>query len=168
MRASTAFLALALVASATGVQAQAARGKAEATIAGKKIAIDYGRPELKGRDMLAQAPVGTVWRLGKDQATTIETGGDLVFGGVTVPKGAYSLFAKRTGEKSWELVFNKQTGQWGTQHDASQDLVAVPLEWKNQDASMEAFTIEVAPQAEGGDLKMLWGTHVLETAFKIK
>jgi len=168
MKATTAFLALALAASAAGVEAQAARGKAEATIAGKTIAIDYGRPELKGRDMLGQAPVGTVWRLGKDQATTIETAGDLVFGGVTIPKGAYSLFAKRTGEKSWELVFNKQTGQWGTQHDVSQDLAAVPLEWKNQDGSTEAFTIEVAPEGEGGDLKMMWGTHVLQTAFKVK
>lgn len=168
MRSANALLALALVAAATGVHAQGARGKAETSIGGKTIAIDYGRPELKGRDMLAQAPVGTVWRLGKDKATTIETAGDLVFGDVRIPKGAYSLFAERTGEKSWQLVFNKQTGQWGTEHDISQDLAKVPLAWKSQDKSAEVFTIEVAAEGQGGGLKLFWGPHVLETSFKVK
>ena len=157
-----------LLAVAAGAQAQGARGKAEATIGGKRIAVDYGRPELKGRDMLTRAPEGTVWRMGMNQATTIETEGDLVFGDVTIPKGAYSLFAKRTGEKSWVLIFNKQTGQWGTRHDVSQDLASVPLAWKGKDDSTELFTIQVASTAKGGDFKMTWGTSVLETPFEVR
>ena len=43
---------------------QAKRGTAEATINGKKVSISYGRPSLQGRDMLAQATPGTVWRVG--------------------------------------------------------------------------------------------------------
>src|SRR5215471_14983852 len=38
------------------------RGKAEVTINGKTVTIDYGRPELKGRDMLGKATPGTIWR----------------------------------------------------------------------------------------------------------
>jgi hypothetical protein len=168
MKQSTAVMMAMLSVVAAGAQAQGTRGKAEATIEGKKVAIDYGRPELKGRDMLARAPEGTVWRMGMNEATTITTEGDLVFGDVTIPKGAYSLFAKRTGEKSWTLVFNKQTGQWGTRHDASLDFASVPLAWKAKDDSTEAFTIQVVPAAKGGELKMSWGTHVLETPFKVK
>ena len=168
MKQSTALLVAVIFASAVSAHAQAERGKAEATIAGKKIAVDYGRPQLKGRDMLTRAPEGTVWRMGMNEATTIETAADLLFGDVTIPKGAYSLFAKRTAEKTWELIFNKQTGQWGTQHDASKDLAHVPLSWKTKDDSTETFTIDVVPTAQGGDFKMVWGTSVLETPFKVK
>lgn len=168
MKQSTALLTAAIFTFAATAHAQAERGKAEATIGGKKIAVDYGRPQLKGRDMLARAPEGTVWRMGMNEATTIDTAGDLAFGDVTIPKGAYSLFAKRTGEKGWELIFNKQTGQWGTQHDATKDFARVPLEWKSKDDSTEAFTIEVVPQGKGGEFKMIWGTHVLEAPFAVK
>jgi hypothetical protein len=168
MKQSTVLVTATIFAIAATANAQAQRGKAEATIGGTKIAVDYGRPELKGRDMLAQAPEGFVWRMGMNEATTIDTAGDLAFGDVTIPKGAYSLFAKRTGEKSWELIFNKQTGQWGTQHDASKDLAKVPLAWKTKDDSTETFTIEVVPQAKGGELKMLWGKNVLEAPFAVK
>lgn len=166
MKQSMALLA-AMTFAATA-HAQAERGKAEATIAGKKVAVDYGRPQLKGRDMLTRAPEGMVWRMGMNEATTIETAGDLQFGDVTIPKGAYSLFAKRTAEKSWELIFNKQTGQWGTRHDPSKDVARVPLSWKTKDDSTETLTIEVVPQGKGGEFKMTWGTHVLETPFTVK
>ena len=151
-----------------GGYAQGARGKAEATIGGKSFSVDYGRPLLKGRDMLAKAPAGTVWRMGANQATVIEAGGELVFGDVTIPKGAYSLFAKRVDEKVWELIFNSQTGQWGTQHDAALDVAKVPLTWEQQETSTEEFTIELKPADAGGELVMTWGTHVLKAGFVLK
>jgi hypothetical protein len=168
MRRSGLLMTVALLGLAAGLFAQGSRGKAEATIGGKGFSIDYGRPELKGRDMLGQAPAGTVWRLGANKATTIEAGGDLVFGEITVPKGAYSLFAKRVDDKSWQLIFNSQTGQWGTQHDASLDVAAVPLRWEQQQASTEQFTIEISAGGDGGELEMMWGTHVLKAGFGVK
>ena len=65
-------------------QMNAARGKAEATIKGKQITIDYGQPSLKGRDIFAMVQPGMVWRLGMNQATQIETTGDLVVAGKEV------------------------------------------------------------------------------------
>ncbi|MFQ5790080.1 MAG: DUF2911 domain-containing protein [Acidobacteriota bacterium] len=168
MKTMKGLLTLAALAAAWASYAQSPRGTAEGTIEGKKISIDYGRPSLQGRDMLGKAPPGTVWRMGADTATGITTEGDLLFGDVTIPKGSYSLWCKRADEKNWELIFNKQTGQWGTQHDASQDLASVPLKWESQDSSTEQFTIKVSSAEDGGELAIIWGTHVLKTPFKVK
>ncbi len=148
--------------------AQVPRGKAEATIGGAKVVIDYGRPSLGGRDMLAKAPAGTVWRLGADKATVLETSGDLVFDSLVVPKGSYSLFAKRGDGKKWELIINEQSGQWGTQRDADMDLGTAPLAWETAGESTEEFTIEIASAGDGGEIHFVWGTNVLKTNFKAK
>ena len=41
------------------------------------ITLDYGRPSLKGRDMLAQLQEGTFWRMGRNEATVLTTPVDL-------------------------------------------------------------------------------------------
>jgi hypothetical protein len=87
--------------------------------------------------MIGQLKSGDVWRLGSNKSTTFTTGLDLVFGDVTVPKGEYSLWARKESDGSWKLVFNKQHGQWGTQHDAAQDLAAAPLTETKADKSAE-------------------------------
>jgi hypothetical protein len=89
------------------------RGTATATVNGKKITIDYGRPSLGGRDVLSLAQTGTVWRLGRDKATEIETAGDLVIGDKVLKAGRYSLWAKKTGADTWVLAFHPKTGVWG-------------------------------------------------------
>src|SRR5579859_4083670 len=106
------------------------RGTAKLSLNGKTISVEYGRPALNGRkveDLLGQLPAGEVWRLGADTSTTFTTNGDLKFGDVTVPKGKYSIWARKESDGSWKLVFNKKHGQWGTDHDAAQDFAAVPL-----------------------------------------
>ena len=165
---TTALATVATVALAALATAQNPRGAAETTVSGKKVSIEYGRPSLKGRDMLSQAPVGTVWRTGADQSTTFTTEADLVFGSTTIPKGSYSLFTKRTGEDGWSLVFNKQTGQWGTEHDAGQDLATAPLKWVKADAGPDQFTIELTSSGNKGEVRMLWGMNVLTAAFEAK
>ncbi len=150
------------------VLAQNPRGTAEASLAGKKVAIEYGRPSLMGRDVLAEAPVGSVWRTGADKSTTFTSETDLAFGGTTLPKGSYSLFTKRTGDKTWALIFNKQTGQWGTDYDAKQDLAQVPLTWAQKDSGPELFTMELSASGSSGELRMLWGKHVLSAPLKTK
>ena len=79
----TRFLAAFVVIAATA-PAQVPRGTAKITLNAHSVSIDYGRPSLKGRDMLAKAPVGMVWRLGADQATTMTLTGVTVFGNIVV------------------------------------------------------------------------------------
>mgnify|MGYP003955858695 CR=1 FL=1 len=49
------------------------RGMIEIVLNGNNISLDYGRPEMKGRDMLAMAPDGFVWRMGMNQSTTFKS-----------------------------------------------------------------------------------------------
>jgi hypothetical protein len=144
---------------ATSAYAQNPRGEAKATVAGKAVSIDYGRPSLKGRDMLGQAQVGQAWRMGADAATTLKTDADLSFGSVQVPKGEYTLTATKVAADQWQLNVLKGTGADKTK------VADVPLAASKADASVEQFTIDVTGSGDKGDLKLRWGTTVLGTSF---
>jgi len=146
------------------------RSTVEATINGKKVSIEYGRPTLHGRsvnDMLGKLGVGEFWRLGADKSTTFSTAGDLMFGDVTVPKGEYSLWAQKQADGSWKLVFNKQHGQWGTNHDAAQDFASVPLKTEKESTPAEQVTISLKGELEkAGQISIQWGDMELSASFK--
>ena len=92
------------------------------TIDGKEIWIVYHAPSVKGRKIFGSAdalqPPNTIWRLGADTATFLHTDADLNINGLAVPKGEYSLYIALNAGK-WDLMVNKQTGQWGINRDGS-------------------------------------------------
>jgi hypothetical protein len=146
--------------------AQAVRGKAEMTAGTGAITVDYGQPSLKGRDMLSQLQEGAFWRMGMNQATVLATPVDLAFGKTLVAKGAYSLWLKKTGD-AFQLVFNSQTGQWGTQHDLAKDVYTVATTKTALSSPVETFTIELAPAAKGGTFDLSWGAMKLAAPFEV-
>ena len=143
----------------------APRGKAELSAGTGSITVDYGRPELKGRDMLAQLQVGQFWRMGMNQAAVLTTPVDLTFGSIKVPKGAYSIWLKLAAPDKFELVFNSQTGQWGMQHDVSKDVFSVPMKKETLPSPVETFTIELKGAPKGGVFTLHWGTTALLADF---
>lgn len=138
-------------------------GTAEITIAGKKITINYSRPKIKDPKTGAVrkiygglVPYGQVWRTGANEATELITEADLTIGGVAVPKGKYTLFTI-PDEKGWKLVINKQTGQWGTDYDAKQDLARVDMKTELIEIPIEQFTISFMEKGtNGATLRMDW------------
>ena len=117
--------------------------KAEATISGKKITIDYSAPSKRNRTIMGGlVPYGQVWRTGANAATTLTTEADLMIGSLHVPAGKYTLYTI-PGEKEWTLIVNKQTGQWGTQYDASQDLGRVKMSVAPVKDTVETFVIGI-------------------------
>ncbi|MEI9976579.1 MAG: DUF2911 domain-containing protein [Ignavibacteriota bacterium] len=89
------------------------------TVGGKTIKIAYSSPAVNGRSgklfgkdgRISQDPNYPVWRAGANNATTFHTDADLDLGGLTVPKGDYTLFVNIGNPAAWELIVSKQTGQ---------------------------------------------------------
>jgi len=131
-------------------------GTAETTINGKKITIKYSRPSAKGRKIFGGlVPYGQVWRTGANEATSLTTDADLMFGSVKVPKGSYTLYTLPT-EGGWKLIINKQTGQWGTVYEQGQDLARVDMKTSKLSAPVEQFTITLSSKGSTGTLKLDW------------
>jgi len=149
-------------------EAPAARGDAAATVKGKKISINYGRPNLKGRDLLAQAPVGTVWRVGANQATEITTEGDLLVGDKELKAGKYSLWVRRTGEDTWTLAFHPKTGVWGAPPLKEGYAAELPLKLEKATDSLDLLTINLADADGQGEVKIHWGTALMSGKFGVK
>ena len=156
----TLLVASLVVAAAPAFAHAAERGTAKVVVAGKTVSVDYGRPELKGRDMLAQAKVGTPWRMGADAATTLVTEADLSFGAAKVPAGEYVLRATKGEGDQWTVNVHKKEG--GGTGDKVAD---VPLAPSKLDASVEAFTIDLTGAGKEGTLALKWGTTALTTRF---
>jgi hypothetical protein len=151
-------LAAAAVALAVPVFAQGnPRGEAKATVAGKTVSIDYGRPSLKGRDMLGQAQVGQAWRMGADAATRLLTEADLTFGSVSVPKGEYVLTATKVAADQWHLNVLDKT-------DRSK-VADIPLTLDKVEPGVEMFTVELQGDKDKGEFVMKWGTTTLQASF---
>ncbi len=147
------------------------RGTSTITLKGKTVSVEYGRPSLKGRttdELLGKLKPGAAWRLGADTSTTFKSAVDLAFGDVTVPAGEYSIWMERESDNSWKLVFNKKHGQWGTQHDASQDFASVPLVESTPAAPAEMVTLTLTKAEGGGTLVIQWGTLEATASFKAK
>ncbi len=128
------------------------RDTARAAITGAEVWVDYGRPTKRGREIFGNlVPWNTVWRTGANAATQLSTSVDLTIGGAAVPAGKYTLWTLPT-PTGWQLIVNKQTGQWGTVYDPAQDLVRVDAKVETLATPVEQFTIAF----ESGKLTLTW------------
>lgn len=147
-------------------------------VGGVAIAINYGRPSIRGRPVFgpetdSPRPIvvwNQVWRTGANFATRFTNSADLVVGGQTIPAGTYTLWTIPS-PGGWKLIFNKQTkapcpaagpcdpnrpNLWGTDYSADSDLVRVDMQVAAVDTPVEKFVISVEPQGDGGVLAVTW------------
>jgi len=124
---------------------------------GKTVTIKYSRPSMRGRKIFGDlVPYGKVWRTGANAATSLTTDTALEIGGTYVPAGNYTLYTV-PGDKSWQLIVNKQTGQWGTKYDEGQDLARIPMKTSQLPSGLETFTISLDKTgAKSATLKLEW------------
>jgi hypothetical protein len=152
--------ALVAVLAASVAVAQEVRGEAKATVAGKSVAVEYGRPSLAGRDMLGQAKAGTPWRMGSGSPTSLKTDADLSFGSVALPKGSYILTAVKDEKGSWTVI--------ATNPETKAKAAEVPLTSTTLKDPVEQFTIELTGKGSAGEFAMMWGTAKMATSFTAK
>ncbi len=157
-----------LLLTVTSANAQTSRGQAEITIDGNKMSIDYGQPLLRGRDMLSRASVGTVWRLGMNEATEIDSEADMVIEGTELQAGKYSLWAKMIGDSEWVLAFHEVTGVWGQPELRFGYVAELPLKLETVREDFDRLTIDLKNKDDSAEITIHWGTTVLTGAIIVK
>jgi hypothetical protein len=140
----------------------------KATIAGANLTVAYSRPLKRGRVIFGNVvPWNQVWRTGANAATMFTTDKDLVFGATVVPAGKYTLWTLPTPTAA-KLIFNSETGQWGTDYHVDKDFARVDLTQKQVSPPVDQFVIGVAPQGNGGVLRFSWDDREYTVPFTVK
>jgi hypothetical protein len=136
---------------------------------GKKIKVDYGAPSMRGRKIMGElVPYGKVWRTGANEATSFVTDADLVIGSANVPAGKYTLYTL-PGDNEWQLIINKQTGQWGTVYDQAQDLIRIGVKPEKLPQAVEQLTFSFHKNgADAATMRVQWENTGLSVDIKEK
>jgi hypothetical protein len=161
-----------------------ARETAIVTFTGKRVSIDYGRPDLKGRrldELMSQLPADRVWRAGENEVTTLTTQTDLLIGGTKVAAGKYSVYVHAPAGWGWSLILNSDPGvplkrifpaappekadqMWpvlgGYAKIASKEVLRVPMRLVTPKKPLDQFLIELDPALGGvSAITLTWGDH---------
>jgi hypothetical protein len=120
--------------------------------------IDYGRPLLRGRQLLGDVlPYDRIWRTGANAATQFSTSAAVKLAGMNVPPGTYTLWTV-PHTNTVDLIINKQHGQWGTQYNASLNLGMARITNRIVTVPVEKLTISIVPiDKKQGTLVIEWG-----------
>lgn len=109
-----------------------------------KIEVSYGRPSMRGRTIFGDVvPYGAVWRTGANSSTKVTFGEDVQIHATSIKAGSYSLYTI-PGEQEWEIIINKNTGNWGANgYDTKDDVVRLKITPTRLPANVETFTISI-------------------------
>jgi hypothetical protein len=151
------------------VRPMSVRDTARASIGDATFTVDYGRPLARGRTLLGDViQFDHVWRTGANAATQFTTSKPITIAGMQVPAGKYTLWTVPR-EHGAELIVNKQSGQWGTEYDAAQNLGRAPMTSETLPAPVEEFTISIdSSDARHGTLAMAWGNFRWTAAIEVR
>ncbi len=117
--------------------------KAEGTIDGVKVTIDYHQPSARGRKIMGGlVPYGEVWRTGANATTSIEFSAPVKIEGKELAAGKYGLYTI-PGENEWIIIFNK-TIKWGAYtYKQDEDVLRVSVKPGKTSSFVETFNIAV-------------------------
>lgn len=138
------------------------------TINGKTISIKYHAPSMRGRKIFGGLePYNKVWRAGANEATAFHTDANLDIKGLSVPAGDYTLFVW-LDQNQWQLIINKQTGQWGLTYDKNQDLGRVPMDMSKPSAPIETYKMTLSSAGGNkGKLQLEWENTIASVPFTV-
>ena len=169
-------LIAALIAASIGVAlAQSPAEQTSVTLSGKTLSIKYSAPSVRGRKifgpggLLSNDPTYPAWRAGANSATSFHTDADLDIGGLTVPKGDYTIYAWVADPDNWQLIINKETGQWGLSYDAKNDLGRVRMMMSKPPALIEMYKMTLSGTGpKSAKLQLEWERHIASVSISMK
>ncbi|MEZ5319601.1 MAG: alpha/beta fold hydrolase [Vicinamibacterales bacterium] len=135
------------------------------TVGGVHVAIEYGSPQKRGREIWgALVPWGRVWMPGADEATTITTSGPIRIGDLDVPAGDHTLYTlPADGPTDFTLIVSHEVGQFHTVYHEEQDLGRVRMALSPEVPAggtrgpAEGLTFQLTPDAAGAiQLVLSW------------
>lgn len=160
-----AFLGAMLFAFSTDATAQDDKSKrksppmeAVGQIGGVDVKINYSAPSVKGRTIFGELEKwDKMWRLGANEATTIEINKDVLIEGEALSAGKYAMFTIPREEGKWTMVFNSVADQWGTyNYDKSKDVLRVDVATHALDEGQEQLEIFVKEKDGKGYVGFKW------------
>jgi hypothetical protein len=108
-----------------------------------------------------------VWRAGATRRR-LHTDADLDIKGLAVPKGDYTIFAL-VNATPWQLIVNKQTGQWGLAYSQAQDLGRVPMDMSKPPAPIETYKMTLSQTGpNAGKLQLEFENVIASVPFTVK
>ena len=117
-------------------------------LGGGTIKLCYSRPSARGRKVMGElVPFDQPWRLGANEATSINVPFAAEIGGVRVAPGTYTLYAI-PGASKWQIVVNRGVQRWGVPIDKevrAGDVGAGTVTTESLGAPVETLTLKFAP-----------------------
>ncbi|MDT8369057.1 MAG: DUF2911 domain-containing protein [Longimicrobiales bacterium] len=146
------------------------RGEIATTVAGVRFTGDFGTPSRRGREIFGTlVAYGERWRTGANRATHLAFDRDLVIDGVTIPAGEYTLYSIPEADGG-TLMINRETGQFGTNYNASMEEARVEMRRDTLDESVEVFEVRVVEDDSGegdGRIELRWAETVYYVPFTV-
>jgi hypothetical protein len=172
---SLVLLGAALAVSGSLVSAQSPPEQTSVVIGGKKLSINYSAPSVRHRKifgaggLLSQDPTYPAWRAGANSATAFHTDADLDIGGLQVPKGDYTIYVWVADPDNWQLIINKETGQWGLNYNAKMDVGRVKMAMSKPPALIETYKMTLSGTGpRTGKLQLEWENHIASVPITLK
>lgn len=161
-RAVWTFLASSLLLGGAFAWAQA-NPRGTASMAGGDVAIEYGRPSAKGRDVLGMVQPDSYWRMGADAATTLTTRVPLLVGDSPVSPGEYTLLGHFVTSSEFHLVVAESVT--GSRPDSVAAKVRGEIEHGR--SPVEQMTIDFDGDPEDATLVLSWGESRIRVPFRV-
>jgi len=119
-------------------------------IRGGTMKLCYSRPSARGRKVMGGlVPFDQPWRLGANEATSIQIPFAAEIAGVRVEPGTYTLYAI-PGASKWQIVVNRGVQRWGVPIDnevRAKDVGAGTVTTESLGVPVETLTLKFAPAA---------------------
>lgn len=134
------------------------------------VTLEYSRPSMKDRKIFGElVPYNKLWRTGANANTKISFSDDVSIGGSDVKAGSYAIYTK-PGEANWEVIFYKDSDNWGTPQEWDDSKVAAKVKAPiyPMPMSVETFTMSFDDlKNDSAVLSMIWENAYVGVPIKV-